>query len=470
MKRLKLIGIVILALVMTGCASIETKPGFSDVSQQVSQRTGKDIHWRKGGEEDQQVRERVREMLQDELTVEEAVQIALLANPKLQSIYEDLGIAQADLVQAGLLRNPIFEAGVIYRRAEDVTDLDYSIAWDFLGVFTRPLRKAAAENDFEAAKLKVTAEVMDLAGEVRRTFYQHQANVQFVHMMKQVVTTTEAGLFTAKRLRKAGNISQLALDQQNALHQEALLVLSTAEGTAMDSRERLNRLMGVWGTATRWIMSNRVADVPAEAMDISKIEELAVSRSLELAMLKLRMQALAKRAGLKNFTSVIDDLEIAYGWEREEGEWKDAYSISFPIPIFDFGQAKRAKARAELEQVYGQYKARAIEIRSNARAAARGLELARARERHLREVMLPLRERISHGMQLEYNAMQVGVFRLLQVQQQQLNTGQQYIQALRDYWLAQAKTGMLANGRMGGGGEAMSMAPAAVGGGSEGGH
>jgi len=463
--------IVLLVVTLTGCAGIETKPGFDEVSQQVSERTGKKIHWRKGGAEDIEVSSRVRMMLQDELTVEEAVQVALLANPKLQATYEELGIAQADLVQAGLLRNPVFEAGILYPRGENFKNLDFNIAWDFLGVFTLPLRKRAAENEFELAKLKVTAEVLDLAGEVRSAFYQAQANRQFVEMMQQVVEATTAALYTSRQLRAAGNISALALDQQAALHQESRLMLASAEAAAMDSRERLNALMGLWGTATQWRMIDRLPGVPGTPQELAEIEKRAVERSLDLGMLRLRMEALARRAGVTNLTSVIDDLEVGYTWERDDGEWEDGPSIAFPIPIFDFGQAKRARARAALDQARARYKAAAIEVRSAARAASRRLELARLRERHLREVMLPLRERISHGMQLEYNAMQVGVFRLLRTQEQQLVTGQQYIEALRDFWLARAGTEMVVNGRMGGmtGMASMTAAPAMAGG-SEGGH
>jgi len=462
--------IVLLAVTLTGCATIEPKPGFGEVSQQVSERTGKKIHWRKGGPEDDEVIAEIRRMLQDELTVEEAVQIALLANPKLQATYEELGIAQADLVQAGLLRNPIFEAAILYPRGENIKNLEFNIAWDFLGVFTLPLRKRAAENEFALAKLKVTGEVMDQAGEMRSAFYQAQANRQFVEMMQQVVQATTAALHASKRLRAAGNISELALDQQTALHQESRLMLASAEATAMSSRERLNALMGLWGTATQWRMSDRLPVVPDTAQELSDIEKRAVERSLDLGMLRLRMEALAKRAGIKNLTSIIDDLEIGYAWERDDGEWEDGPSISFPIPIFDFGQAKRARARAELDRARAEYKAKAIQVRSAARAASRSLELARMRERHLREVMLPLRERISYGMQLEYNAMQVGVFRLLRTQEQQLVTGQQYIQALRDFWLARAGTEMIVNGRMGGMSAAASMSAPASAGGSEGGH
>jgi cobalt-zinc-cadmium efflux system outer membrane protein len=333
------------------------------------------------------------------------------------------------------------------------------------------LRKAAAERDFEAAKLRVTNEVMALAGEVRTAFYQAQANKQFVEMLQQVVEATGTGVEVAERLRKAGNITELALYQRKALHQESRLALAAVEAAFMDSRERLNAMMGVWGTATRWSMNTRLPEIPDREIDVTTIEKQAIESNLELEMMRLQMEALAKRAGIVNVTSVIPDLEIGFRWERsEDGDWEDGPSISFPIPIFDFGQAKRARARAQLEQVRANYKDLAIRIRSAARGAARGLEMARMKERHLREVMLPLRERIIEGLMLEYNAMQIGVFRLLMAQEQQLLTGQRYIDALREYWLARGRVELIVNGRMASAAPMAKAMPAAGGGDSEGGH
>lgn len=471
--RTRTVFVTLLAgVVISGCASIEPKPGFDQVSRDVQSRTGKQIYWRQGTPEDERVRERVRAMLRDTLSADEAVQVALLNNPRLQGVYEELGIAQADVVQAGLLRNPVFEGLVLDTRDGEHTNLDFDVAWDFLGVFTMPLRKQIARDNYEAAQLRVTGEVMDLAAEVRAAFYQAQANQQLVEMLRQVVDNTSAQLEAARRLRAAGNITRLALDQRRALQEQSRLLLADAQGGLYASRERLNTLMGLWGTATQWQVQPRMGSVPAQSLSLEDVERRAVERSLDLAMMRLEMTSLAKRVGLTNVTSVIPDLEIGYAWERDDGEWSDGPSLSLPLPIFDLGQAKRARVKAQLEQLRSQYVELAIQVRSQTRAAARRLELARERERHLREVMLPLRERITQGMQLEYNAMQVGVFRLLQTQQQQLATGQQYVQALRAYWESRAQMEQLLNGRMGEGGAAMAdmgAASAAAGMGSEGG-
>jgi cobalt-zinc-cadmium efflux system outer membrane protein len=379
-------------------------------------------------------------------------------------------MAQADLVQAGLLRNPVFGITRSRPRSESITNFELEIAWDFLGALTIPLRKKAAEDAFEAAKLRVTSEVMSLASDVSKAFYEAQANQQMVEMMKRVVEGTGAALFAAKRLRAAGNITELDLDKRSTLHYESRLMLNSAESALVASHEHLNVLMGLWGTATRWNMQPRLPDVPEQALDLSNIESNAVKNSLQLAIIKHEIRRAAQRAGLADATAFINDLEIGFSTERDDGKYQDSILLEFNLPIFDLGQARKARAQAEFQQLRARYVEQAIMVRSSARNAANQIRIARERERFLRNVLMPLRERITNATQLEYNGMQVGVFGLLLTHQQQIVTAQRYIEALRDYWLARANAGQVQNGGMADGSMMMSSGAMSMSGGSEGGH
>ena len=108
-----LIGILLvaLALIVGGCASTSPRGAFEEVHGELRQRGVDSLYWHSGVEEDREVAATIEQLLKQDLTVESAVRITLLNNRRLQSVYQTLGIAQADLVQAGLLSNPVF-AGV----------------------------------------------------------------------------------------------------------------------------------------------------------------------------------------------------------------------------------------------------------------------------------------------------------------------------------------------------------------------
>src|SRR5256886_14878486 len=162
-------------LAATGCASVSPKASFDDVSALVAERGGGRIHWDEGTPADEQVRARVHDLVTGTLTPEGAVEVALLRNQGLVATYEELGIAQADLVQAGLLRNPSFGARVRFPSGAGSTDTEFSIAEDFLSLLTLPMRKRVAAAQLDAAKARVGSAVLDLTAEVREALVAHQA-------------------------------------------------------------------------------------------------------------------------------------------------------------------------------------------------------------------------------------------------------------------------------------------------------
>ncbi len=97
-------------LFLSGCATVDLRSGFSNVSSSVQERLAMPVFWSNGTDLDREASDRLKKLLSEKITADEAVQVALLNNRELQAIYSDLGVAQADLVQAGLLSNPIFDA------------------------------------------------------------------------------------------------------------------------------------------------------------------------------------------------------------------------------------------------------------------------------------------------------------------------------------------------------------------------
>src|SRR5882672_9166266 len=117
-----------LFVLLTGCATFDHKAGFSDVRTTVEARSGKRVVWNLGTELDAQVAQEVGALLHDTLTADGAMQVALLNNRELQAMYAELGVAQADLVQAGLLKNPIFDGVVLLPVGGGPTKLDLNVA------------------------------------------------------------------------------------------------------------------------------------------------------------------------------------------------------------------------------------------------------------------------------------------------------------------------------------------------------
>jgi len=432
----------------SGCTTVSLNAGFSDVSTVVGERGAGKIFWNSGTELDKEATEKVRALLKNQLTADEAVQIALLNNRGLQALYSDLGVAQADLVQAGLLNNPIFDTAIKFPNSGGRANLELSAVWNFLDIFYLPLRKRVAAARFEEAKLRVTGAVLDFSAQVRSAFYTHQANEQMLELRQTIVKALSASVEVARRLSEAGNITDLDFARDRALAEAGKLALRSAEVAVRQSREQLNDLLGLWGKDTEWQTDGHLPDIPAQAIRTDDLERVALSRSVDLLHAKQRIVVAGEQLGFNKTTALIPEFHAGPLGEREEGGWLVGPTLEFPIPIFDQGQARIARAVAELRRAQQEYYALAIRIRSITRAVRDRMEGALDRALYYRDILLPLQERIVNESQLQYNAMQLGPIQLLRAREQQIETAVAYIEVLRDYWLAQGDLGQILNGRL----------------------
>jgi outer membrane protein, heavy metal efflux system len=436
-------------VLVNACTSIATNGGFDDVKTRVEQNGNLKIFWNKGTELDREASEKLKSLLEGKLTAEQAVQIALLNNRDLQALYSELGIAQADLVQAGLFRNPIFDAAVLFPvRAGGRPDLDLSVVINFLDVFYVPLRSRVAAARFEEVKTEVTGSVLDLAARVRTAFFLHQANEQMLELRQTIVQALSGSFEVARRLNEAGNITDLDFARERASLETGKLTLRSAEIAVRQSREELNMLMGLWGKETEWQSDERLPDIPEQPLQIENIERVALARSVDLLNARQRIIVAGNQLGFNRWTALISELHAGPLGEREEGSWEVGPIFEFPIPLFDQGQARIGRATAELRRAQQQYYALAIRIRGTARSVHDRIVGARDRALYYRDIMLPLHERIVNESQLQYNAMQLGPIELLRARERQIETAVAYIEALREYWLARGDAGQILSGRL----------------------
>jgi outer membrane protein, heavy metal efflux system len=436
-------------LFLNGCATVDLRSGFSDVSSSVQERLAVPVFWNTGTDLDHEASDRLKKLLSEKITADEAVQVALLNNRELQAVYSELGIAQADLVQAGLLSNPIFDAAIKFPTSGGSSpNLELGAAMNFLDIFYIPLRKRVVTARFEEAKARVTGAVLDFAGRVRRAFYAYEAEAQMLDLRQTVVQALSASFDIAGRLYQAGNISDLDFFSQRAQLEAGRLALRAAEISVRQSKEELNSLMGLWGGDVDWQSTERLRDIPERPLETKDIERLVIEHSLDLAQARQRIIGTGEELGLTRWTTLLPDFSAGPHSERNDGAWEVGPKLDFPIPLFDQGQARLGRTAAELRRFQQEYYNLAVRIRARARQARDRLEGASDRAMYYRDILLPLHERIVNEAQLQYNAMQLGPLQLIRAREQQIETGVSYIAAVRDYWLARAELEQMLTGSL----------------------
>lgn len=428
---------------LSGCVSRDA--GYDDVRKVVATRTGHDVRWGHL-EGDSRSQDAVRQLLAKPLTAENAVKVALLNSAELQAAFEELGVARADLVSALRLPNPVAEGSVRFRKHESAT-LDFAVTEDLTQLIFLPLRNGVAQAQLEAAKASVAGKTLDLVLQVRAAFYGYLADKQVLEFRETVLKALEASATTARSLHEAGNVTDLDLDTEQVLYDEARVNFAGAQTALGVSRERLSALLGLWGKTGNWQVDGRLSDPPAD-LPLADLESRAIERSLDLAIIKHRFEAAAKRANLATAEGWLPELKAGATAEREEQQWSYGPLAEVQVPLFYQGQGEVDKARAEMRRQQQLLKARAVQIRAAARTTAARVAAARDRAVYIKTVLLPARERILNQTQLQFNAMSVSVFQLLLARRDEVEAARSYVEALREYWTARAEAEQLRSGRL----------------------
>lgn len=449
--RLRLMTTSLAALVaLSGCGAPPRDQGFSDVAAAVQERTGHTVTWHQAGPHDVEVTHHVHSLLAEPLTPESAVRIALLNNPRLHATYQSLGISQAELVQAGLLRNPTLVAGVTF--FGEGPQVQLSLVENLLQVFTLPARKRFAEARLAEVKAEVAGAIVDLIADTRQASYQLLAAQQSLEMRRTVFQALEAAADLAKRIHDAGNSTALQFATETVAAEEARLDVAASEAAELIARERLTTLLGLWGpSAGSWIMTGRLPELP-EADGTGEgtgLERTAVKASFDLAAQREAVRAIGERYGVERLDAWFGDLDVGVTADREiDGEWGVGPEIGLAIPIFDQGQGRSAAVAATLDMAARTYVATSVELRSQVRVARAQVRSAHARARFLRQVVMPLKARIVQESQLQFNGMLIGPFQILDAKRQEVESAAEYIAALEQYWIERSILDQTLTGRM----------------------
>lgn len=429
-----------------GCASFSADGGFSTVEETARQRLGKEVRWAKSASDQDVIDRRVAELLAAPLAADDAVQIALLNNRGLQASFSELGITEAEVVQAGRLPNPGFSFGR-FRRGDEI-ELERGFHLNIARLLALPLVKELEERRFAQTQGMVTMKVLSLAADTRKAYYNAVAAEETVRYMRRVMQVADASAELARRMAQVGNFNRLQHAREQSFYADATLNLARAQQAQRSTRERLTRQLGLWGEQTRYVLPERLADLPTEPKDLPDIERVALAQRLDVQAAKGATEQTAKNLGLTKSTRFVNVLEVGVVRNSSnEAPTQRGWEIGFELPIFDWGDARIARAESVYMQSLNLAAETAINARSEVREAYGAYRSSYDIARHQRDEVVPLQARIAEENLLRYNGMLIGVFELLADARAQIVGVNAYIESLRDFWIAQSDLDMALIGK-----------------------
>ncbi len=428
--RLTIPAAACLLALLAGCASFTPDGGVDRVGALSRERVGMAVE-REGPATPQ----RVSALLAEPLSVEVAVQVALLNNKRVQAALAELGIAEADLVQAGLLRNPRFSFGRLGGNGS--VEIERSVMLDLGGLLTMPLRRAIEQQRFQGAQLQAALQVVRLAADTRRAWYQAVAAAQSLDYLRQAELAAQASAELGQRMAAAGNWSRLDEAREQVFHAEVSAQLLRAEHATAAARERLIRLLGLPADGPALQLPARLPALPSQLQPPQQVEQLALAQRLDVQLAALDTQFTARTLGLTRTTRFVNVLELGYQNSSQSGEARaDGYEVELSLPLFDWGSARVRRAEATYLRALQRTADVAVQARSEVREGHSLLRSQYEVARRYRDEIVPLRKKMSDETLLRYNGMLASVFELLADARAQIASVNAAIDAQRDFWIA----------------------------------
>ncbi len=426
-----------------GCAGFTRDGGFDAVADGARRHVAGDVQWPRTAQERARTDAQVAALLARPLSAEDAVQIALLNNRALQAAFEELGISEAELVQAGRLSNPRFD--LRHASIAGQYDIEETLSFNVLSLLTMPYARDIERQRFAQTQQLAVLRIAQLAKDTREAYYAAVAAGESRGHKNQVRSAAETSAALAQRMVAAGNWNRLEQAREQDVYITAAQDFSRAELAGQAARERLTSLMGLTGEnsgAVNLQLAPTLPSLPASLETLPDVESALLQNRLDLQLMRMRMDELQHTLKLTRSTRFVNVLDV--GATRVQQGSRDApyergYAVTLEVPIFDNGSARVKKSAAIYAQAVDRFTQAAVEARSQIRLAYAGYRTAFELARQQRDEALPLRKAVARENLLRYNAAQIGIFELLSGAGEQAAGFDEYIQRVRDFWIAKSQ-------------------------------
>jgi len=367
-------------------------------------------------------------------------------------VLEDLGVAQADLVQAGLLQNPTIAGDLVNSTRSNGLGGGVSLTQSLISVFLIPAKVRLAKSQLAHGVVTVGQAALMLTRDVRVAYLDALAAERDLDLQRTMVQAAEVADELATRQLEAGNVTPLDRQLFAAALDEARVDWADAQLEARVTHEALTRLLGLWGEDVSWELADAMPALPTKDADLGSLESRAIRERLDLSAARVEVDSIKYAIGLRK-RGVITQIDAGPVARNEVGtdaghELVIGGGLSLEIPLFDPGHADIGRMRAYLRQAEHRLQDAAITARSEIRTHRERLVAARRKVEYYRETILPRTEQITALALLQYNAMLLGTYQLLETRSDQTEARREFVHALHDYWTAHSELELAVGGRL----------------------
>lgn len=384
------------------------------------------------------------------LGLKQILWIALNRNPVLKAKLAEAQITVAEMRQLGLVESPEIEflSHVPVGSPGFRTEYGVGVNQNLIDLIKLPSRKKIGRAEYESKKWEIAFDILQILTEVKNAYYQYQATIQLKAFWQSNLTAAQSAASLAEEQKKAGNISALDEAQHIAFLKTAQLEYLKSANEVKQARTLLAKQTGIPAENASWKIVEKLSPLPSQDPKLEKLKEWARIHRPDLLAQKYKIESkqygvqLAKRAYLPQLT-------LGVHFDRDpEGNKGLGPELAFGLPLLGHRKVGIQKAQAELNASQQVLSAMEKNIPYDLEQLYQQLLLARQTVRFYQGQVLPVQARILEESLKHYNYMLLSNYQLLQSKQNQINAKREYIQALRDYWVAYAELENIVGGSL----------------------
>ncbi len=431
-KNIRLVVLGGVMVLLNACATVPQDGGISNVQNLIDEHLGDSNQAVVINPAQRITVDDVDALLANPLNIADAERLSMQVNPMAKVSILRVGIAEADYAQAGRLENP----GFAYERFSS-QEYTSSLLFDIGGLVLMPLKRQVEARRLEMVRYDAAGAVLTHLAKTRRAWIDAVAKKQQTQLLARAVESAEAGNNMTRQMSALGHSGVIDAAESEIFLSGMRAALAKQRLTEGGAREALIRQLGLWGDQARALsLPDALPPLPGSLIEIESVEREAIENRLDVQIAKLNLESMAKNLKLTQSSPFLSAIELGPVTEKVDGVKERGYELEWRIPLFDAGGVKNKKARFLLEQAQAQAEATAIAAASNARSALASYRITWEIARHYGDEVLPLRQRVSQEQLLMYNGMLISVFDLLQDVREAMTVEAGYVEAVREFWIA----------------------------------
>lgn len=471
--------LVILATLIVGCGTVKPEGDYARASGMIHSRTGSKTVYDPANEA--AANEKVNELLEEGLTAEKAVSVALFNNREFQGLFLEIGVSRAELVQSGLLTNPTLVFSARFPEGGGRSNLTFGLTQDLVELWQLPLRKRIAAGQLEQTVMNVVRSAIDLTAEVKGAYYK----LLVVREQEKVVAENLALLNHSAQLAEnrfnAGESTILDLNLVRSSVLQETINLESARREAKVCAATFEHLLGLGLEAAEIKLVDALPSAAERIGDDETLVEQALKTRLDVRSASEEIDTAAKEilrqkrgalpgisVGLEaertdaraprtlkprayefdfsNPSQAIQDYTLQKITAHRERELEKSQtidlllgpSIDLTLPVWDQNRAQIAKARIQYVQKQKEYDELLLGVVEEVRQAAATVRASEELMRISLQEAIPLAQKNVDTAQRMYEAGEENVLALLLAQQTLNEQRQAAINVAGEYAVALA--------------------------------